>query len=138
MSIVSLERISFVLGRQAFRWVAYVRSKVQPKCATNQGQYENYAHDLFSTRNAFMQENTGWHIDMEGKKLTAKAKQALLKLKFQDMKLTRITFCYMKSYGKQWGSSRVKASVMAMTNGLEVEVLKRDELVGWCSREPHI
>lgn len=75
---------------------------------------------------------------MEGKKLSAKAKQALLKLKFQDMKLTRITFCYMKSYGKQWGSSRVKASVMAMTNGLEVEVLKRDELVGWCSREPHI
>jgi hypothetical protein len=101
---------------------------------SKQGQNETYARDLFSTNNAYVEENTGWDINTAGKKLgispTAKTKQALLKFNFEGTKVTRITFFYMKSYGEQWENSTIALTVMAMTNGSEFELLKRDELGG--------
>lgn len=98
------------------------------------GENETYAHDLFSTGNVLVAENTGWGINTAGKKLgispAAKRKESFLKFKFEGIKLRSITIFYMKSYGKQWENSRIALTVTTKTTGSASEVLQHDELEG--------
>jgi hypothetical protein len=97
----------------------------------NRGLNETYAHELFSTKNSYLKENTGWDTNTAGKKLgispirNDQVTQPSMTLTFDNIQLSTVTLFYMKSYGDRWESSTV-----AITIRLNGEELKRAELVG--------
>jgi lysophospholipase L1-like esterase len=96
---------------------------------SKQGLNESYAHGLFSTSNPFVEENTGWDINTQGKKLgispIAGAERPSLRLGFNGYPLSTITLFYMRSYGEKWENSTMSISLT-----IDDIYWKTEEIVG--------